>query len=285
MSSITDTLAQAQQQLTAVSSSPRLDAELLLAHVVQQPREYLHTWPEREITPAQDAAFNTLIDKRRNGWPIAYLLGHQAFWTLDLFVTPATLIPRPETELLVETVLQLGKQDQPQTIIDLGTGSGAIALAIAKERPHWQIHASDASTDALAVARNNAQHNYISNISFHHSNWLTALPIDLRADIIVSNPPYIANRDPHLDQGDLCYEPQMALVAGIDGLDAIRPILAHASSYLNPQGWLLLEHGYDQGQTVAQLFSLHGFSQIQQRTDLLGHIRITYGQFTISAHK
>lgn len=285
MSSIATTLTQAQQQLTAASSSPRLDAELLLAHVVQQPREYLHTWPEREITPAQDAAFNTLIDKRRNGWPIAYLLGHQAFWNLDLLVTPATLIPRPETELLVETVLQLGKQDQPQTIIDLGTGSGAIALAIAKERPHWQIHATDASTDALAVARNNAQRNYISNISFHHGDWLTALPIDLRADIIVSNPPYIANRDPHLDQGDLRYEPQMALVAGIDGLDAIRLILAHANRYLNPQGWLLLEHGYDQGQAVAQLFSLHGFTQIQQRTDLLGHIRITYGQFAISAHK
>lgn len=285
MPSITDSLAQAQQHLTAVSDSARLDAELLLAQVLQQSREYLHTWPERPLTPAQDEAFTTLIYKRRDGWPVAYLLGHQAFWTLDLLVTPATLIPRPETELLVETVLQLGKPDQPQTILDLGTGSGAIALAIAREQPHWQIHAVDVSNEALDIARSNAQRHQIHNITFHHSNWLASLPGDLRADIIVSNPPYIAKRDPHLQQGDVRFEPATALVAGVDGLNAIRTILATCHGHLQNNGWLLIEHGYDQAHAVAQLFSLQDFTQIQQHTDLAGHIRVSYGQLTTSAHK
>lgn len=285
MPSIIDTLAQAQLHLTAVSDSARLDAELLLAQVLQQPREYLHTWPERQLTLAQDEAFNTLIYKRRDGWPVAYILGHQAFWTLDLLVTTATLIPRPETELLVETVLQLGKHAQPQTILDLGTGSGAIALAIARERPHWQVHAVDSSMEALAVARSNAQRHQIPNVTFHSSNWLTSLPDDLRADIIVSNPPYIAERDPHLQQGDVRFEPATALVAGVDGLDAIRIILATCHSHLQEKGWLVIEHGYDQAHAVAQLFSLQDFTQVQQHTDLAGHIRVSYGQLTTSAHK
>lgn len=282
MTSIATSLVQAREQLTAASSSARLDAELLLAQVLLQPREYLHTWPERELSPAQVEAFNTLIYKRRDGWPIAYLLGHQAFWSLDLLVTPATLIPRPETELLVETVLQLGKHDQAQTILDLGTGSGAIALAIARERPHWQVHAVDTSSEALDVARNNAQRHQINNVTFHHSNWLSSLPSDLRADIIVSNPPYIAAGDPHLQQGDLRFEPAGALVAGVDGLDAIRIILATCHSHLQANGWLVIEHGYDQATAVQPLFAQHHFKEIQQHPDLAGHVRVTAGKLSRS---
>jgi len=273
---IHNTLQHATAQLTS-SDSARLDAELLLAHMLQQPREYLHTWPELVLTPAQLDEFTTLIYKRRDGWPIAYLLGHQAFWSLDLRVTPATLIPRPDTELLVETALQLFPAQPPRTVIDLGTGSGAIALAIAKERPHWQVHAVDTSSGALDVARDNAQRNQITNVTFHHSHWFGSLPAELRADLIVSNPPYIADADPHLSQGDVRFEPVSALVAGADGLTAIREILAAAAQHLSPHGWLLLEHGYDQSAEVHSLFTGWHFQQIHQHTDLAGHIRVTAG--------
>lgn len=275
--SIHDALHNATSLLTA-SGCARLDAELLLSHVLQQSREYLHTWPERELTPAQLEAFEGLIYKRRDGWPVAYLSGHQAFWSLDLLVTPATLIPRPETELLVETVLQLGNKDQPLTILDLGTGSGAIALAIAKERPNWQVHAVDASSDALAIAEQNAQRNQIINVSFHHSNWCESLPADLRAGIIVSNPPYIPENDPHLQQGDVRFEPRSALAAGPDGLDAIRAILTTCQKYLHANGWLVIEHGYDQATAVQQLLAHHKFKVIQQYKDLAGHVRVTAGK-------
>ena len=282
---IATTLAQAQQQLETISSSARLDAELLLAHVLKTSRSHLYTWPEQQIAPPFLSEFQTLLQQRIQGWPIAYLLGHQAFWTLDLLVTPATLIPRPETELLVETVLQLGKQDQVQTVLDLGTGSGAIALAIAKEQPHWHIHAVDVSNDALAVARENAQRHQIHNITFHQSHWLDSLPTDLRADILVSNPPYIAEHDPHLQQGDVRFEPCSALIAGTDGLDAIRHIVGSAHKFMNPHAWLLLEHGYDQAQAIIELFTLHNITSAQQRPDLHGHIRISYGQVTSSTRK
>ena len=259
------------------SDSARLDAELLLSHVLQQSREYLHTWPERVLTPAQADEFTTLIYKRREGWPIAYLVGHQAFWTLDLHVSPATLIPRPETELLVETALSLLPDTQPRTVIDLGTGSGAIALALATERPHWYIHATDASTDALAVARENARRHQIHNVTFHHGHWYAALPATLHADLIVSNPPYIADSDVHLSQGDVRFEPASALMAGTDGLDSIREILTMAPRYLCAAGWVILEHGYDQAAAVQTLLVNQHFQQIRQHTDLAGHTRITLG--------
>ncbi|MBI3562137.1 MAG: peptide chain release factor N(5)-glutamine methyltransferase [Gammaproteobacteria bacterium] len=279
--SLHDILRTAPQQLPC-SDSARLDVEVLLAHAIRQPREHLHTWPEYELTPAQYAEFSALINKRRDGWPVAYLTGHQAFWTLDLLVTPATLIPRPETELLVETALQLLPAQPPRTVIDMGTGSGAIALAIGKERLHWQIHAVDVSGDALDVARNNAQRHRIHNVTFHHSNWLTSLPGDLRADIIVSNPPYIAERDPHLQQGDVRFEPATALVAGIDGLDAIRTLLATGHTHLQTNAWLVIEHGYDQATATQQLFAQHHFQEIQQQRDLAGHLRVTAGKLSRS---
>ncbi len=274
---IHNTLQQTIALLTS-SDSARLDAELLLAHVLQQSREYLHTWPEQQLSPAQTEEFNTLIYKRRDGWPIAYLVGHQAFWTLDLLVTPATLIPRPETELLIETALSLFPDEQPRTVIDLGTGSGAIALAIAKERPHWHVHATDASIDALAVARENARRHQIHNVTFRQGSWYAALPAELRADLIVSNPPYICVNDPHLSQGDVRFEPVSALIAGTDGLDSIRDILIKAPQHLDAAGWVLLEHGYDQAETVHTLLVSHHFHQISQHTDLAGHTRVTQGQ-------
>lgn len=256
----------------------RSDVEILLAHTLQQPREYLHTWPERELTTEQFNIFSNLVDKRRGGWPVAYLTGRQAFWNIDLRVSSATLIPRPETELLVETALTHLPADANKIVIDLGTGSGAIALAIAKERPQWQIHATDISPDALAIARDNAQRNAITNVAFYQGDWVMALPSALRADMILSNPPYIAVGDPYLRQGDLRYEPVHALTSGPDGLDAIRQLLEHVHSYLKPNGLFAIEHGYDQAPIVRRLFGQHHFTDIMQFNDLAGHVRVTLGK-------
>lgn len=260
------------------SPSPRLDAELLLAHALGQSRSYLRTWPEREPSAAQCAAFAALLARRRTGEPVAYLLGRQGFWSLDLEVAPHTLIPRPDTELLVETALTLGPGG-PARVLDLGTGTGAIALALACERPAWQVLGVDRVSEAVQLAERNHARLGLGNARFVESVWFSTLGGE-RFALIVGNPPYIAADDRHLSEGDVRFEPASALVAGEDGLDDIRRIVAEAPAHLEAGGWLLLEHGYDQAEAVRALFAARGFAAVESRRDLGGHQRITLGQWT-----
>lgn len=259
------------------SPSPRLDAELLLAHALGQSRSYLRTWPEREPDAAQCAAFAALLERRRAGEPVAYLLGRQGFWSLDLEVAPHTLIPRPDTELLVETALALGPGG-PARVLDLGTGTGAIALALACERPAWQVLGVDRVSEAVQLAERNRARLGLGNARFVESVWFSTLGGE-RFALIVGNPPYIAADDRHLSEGDVRFEPASALVAGEDGLDDIRRIVAEAPEHLEAGGWLLLEHGYDQAEAVRALFAARGFAAVESRRDLGGHQRITLGQW------
>lgn len=264
------------------SPSPRLDAELLLAHALGQSRSYLRTWPEREPDAAQCAAFAALLERRRAGEPVAYLLGRQGFWSLDLEVAPHTLIPRPDTELLVETALALGPGG-PARVLDLGTGTGAIALALACERPAWQVLGVDRVSEAVQLAERNRARLGLGNVRFVESVWFSTLGGE-RFALIVGNPPYIAADDRHLNEGDVRFEPASALVAGEDGLDDIRRIVAEAPAHLEAGGWLLLEHGYDQAEAVRALFAARGFAVVESRRDLGGHQRITLGQWTGDAY-
>ncbi len=258
------------------SPSARLDAEWLLAEALGKPTSYLRTWPEREVPAEAEARFSADLERRRLGEPVAYILGRQGFWSLDLEVAPHTLIPRPDTELLVEIALQLLPPD-PAAVLDLGSGSGAIALAIASECPAWQLTGVDRVSEAVALATRNARRLRLGNASFLESHWFSALA-DRRYDLIVSNPPYIQASDPHLLQGDLRFEPSSALVAGADGLDDIRLIISQAPHHLSPAGWLLLEHGYDQAAAVRGLLLEAGFSEIASRNDLGGHERVSLGR-------
>ena len=260
------------------SPTARLDAELLLAAVLGKPRSYLRTWPEHEPGAEQLAAFAALLERRRMGEPVAYILGHQGFWSLDLEVAPHTLIPRPDTELLVETALQLAPAT-PQRVLDLGTGSGAIALALASERGGWQVIGVDRIAEAVALAERNRQRLKLGNAEFRQSSWFDGLASE-RFDLILSNPPYIAADDRHLGEGDVRFEPLSALVAGVDGLDDIRQIIAQAPRHLQAGGWLLLEHGYDQAEAVRELLAAAGFTAVDSRRDLGGHQRISLGRWT-----
>ena len=260
------------------SPTARLDAELLLAAVLGKSRSYLRTWPEHEPGAEQLAAFAALLERRRMGEPVAYILGHQGFWSLDLEVAPHTLIPRPDTELLVETALQLVPAT-PQRVLDLGTGSGAIALALASERGGWQVTGVDRIAEAVALAERNRQRLKLGNAEFRQSSWFDGLASE-RFDLILSNPPYIAADDRHLGEGDVRFEPLSALVAGVDGLDDIRQIIALAPRHLQAGGWLLLEHGYDQAEAVRELLAAAGFTAVDSRRDLGGHQRISLGRWT-----
>lgn len=261
------------------SSTPTLDAELLLAHALGQCRSYLRTWPERQAPAAAEQAFLALLARRRQGEPVAYLLGSQGFWDMQLKVSPATLIPRPETELLVATALEL-LPNEPARVLDLGTGSGAIALALAKERPAWQLLGVDVSTQALAIAEENARQQALPNLRLAQGDWFSNLAGE-RFELIVSNPPYVASSDAHLQRGDLRFEPLGALAAGADGLDAIGRIVASAPAHLHRGGWLLFEHGFDQGPAVRSLLQQAGFGQLQTRADLAGLDRITLGHWHV----
>lgn len=266
-------LKHACQQLT--TSTPRLDAEVLLCHVLNVQRIYLYTWHERLLSVEETKQFQQLVNKRIAGEPIAYLIGQKEFWSLPLQVSSATLIPRPETEILVEqALLRLAKNQQ---LIDLGTGCGTIALAIAHQLPHVSVIATDCSAETLTIAQNNAERLHLPSIKFILSHWFTNL-IDLKVPMIVSNPPYIAEDDPHLLQGDVRYEPHHALVSGIDGLTAIRHIIQQAPHFLLKNGWLLLEHGYNQGQIVRKLLQQQGYQSITTYPDLAGLERVTVGQ-------
>jgi release factor glutamine methyltransferase len=280
------TLSEIRQLLAAAvarlgGDDARAEAEMLLAHVLGRSRAWLFAWPEFRPEVEQCAAFERLVGARAGGEPIAYLTGRRGFWSLDLAVTPAVLIPRPETELLVELALARLPPDAPESVADLGTGSGAIALALARERPRARVLATDASMDALGVARGNAQRLHIDNVTFAHGDWCAALG-DARFNLIVSNPPYIAVGDGHLVEGDLRYEPATALASGVDGLDAIRRICADAGDHLLAQGWLLLEHGWDQAERVRELLHDHGFVAVQSERDAAGHERVTFAQ--VSPH-
>jgi len=273
---IKSTLAAAAERLQEVSDTARLDAELLLCHVLGQSRTYLYTWPERTLSEEQLQALEPLLARREGGEPVAHILGKREFWTLELAVTADTLIPRPETELLVEAALARIPPDAAWRIADLGTGSGAIALAIASERPACHITAVERSPGALEVAQENARHLGMTNVTFCLGSWFEPLS-GQRFQLIVSNPPYIPRQDPHLVEGDVRFEPASALVAGEDGLDDIRLLVANAAQYLESSGWLLLEHGYDQGEAVVALMHAAGYDEVELLSDLQGHGRVSVG--------
>lgn len=263
------------QQLTLTSPSAELDAEVLLAFALEKNRAWLKAWPEKTLSPEEISAYRQLIHQRKDGHPVAHLTQHQEFWSLDFLVTPDTLIPRPDTETLVDYVVQKFTK-QKLKVLDMGTGSGAIAIALASEKPGWEITATDVSPAALEVARQNATNSNTPNISFIESNWFSNLDHQ-HFDLIVSNPPYIPQNDPHLKQGDVRFEPVLALTSGNDGMNAIELLCAQASNYLIKPGALIIEHGYDQKNAVAQCFSGHGFETVEQIHDLAGHPRVTAG--------
>lgn len=255
----------------------RADAEWLLAHALSRPRSWLFAHAGDPLPLDVADRFEALLARRQAGEPVAYLTGTQGFWTLELEVSSATLIPRPETEVLVELALARIPIEAAPRIADLGTGSGAIALAIAKERPRVAVIATDASTTALEVARRNAVRNRIANVEFREGDWLAPLAGET-FDLIASNPPYIAEGDPHLDEGDLRFEPSTALSSGRDGLDAIRTIISAAPMHLHNGGWLLLEHGWDQGTAVRALLEAEGFIDVETARDLEDRDRISLGR-------
>jgi len=274
---IQQALTTATQQLSDQHDTANLDAELLLAHVLHQSRTWLYTWPDKTLNSKQLTAFEVLIQRRLSGEPIAHIIETRAFWDLVLRVTPDTLIPRPETERLVELALERIPLEASWRIVDLGTGTGAIALALAKERPTCRVLATDKSSAALEVATENARLNQIANVTFRLGDWLGAIDEDSLFEMIVSNPPYIKEDDPHLQQGDVRFEPASALQAGTQGLDDLQHIIIEALHHLKPGGWLVLEHGYDQGATVKRLLQQTGYQQVEDYTDLAGQPRIAVG--------
>lgn len=269
-------LASALNLLGGGPASARLDAEVLLAYTLDKPRTRLRGWPEDPVSARQAAHYRELIARRADGEPVAYLTGTREFWSLPLEVTPQTLIPRPETERLVEVALALIPDGEPLVIADLGTGSGAVAAAIATERPNCRVIATDGCPRALAVATRNIARLALGNVSLRHGHWCQALD-GQRCALIVSNPPYVASGDAHLNRGDVRFEPRMALSAGGDGLDAIRDITACAASHLLPGATLVLEHGHDQGPAVWALFREHGYRDVRDYKDLGGNDRVVAG--------
>lgn len=262
----------------AESESAALDIDLLLAEVLDRPRYYLYAHPQHPLSAVQCAELEALIARRRAGEPIAHLLGRAEFWGLALAVSAATLIPRPDTEVLVEWLLELYPPGSECQVLDLGTGTGAIALALASERPRWTVTGVDRVAAAVALARSNAARLGLDRVRFLHSDWFAAIA-DQRFDIIVSNPPYIEVEDPHLQRGDVRFEPHSALVSGVDGLDDIRRIITAARDHLAPGGALLLEHGYRQAPAIAELLGASGYTDIALRHDYGANPRATLGRY------
>ncbi|MDW6001551.1 peptide chain release factor N(5)-glutamine methyltransferase [Vibrio mangrovi] len=262
------------------SPSPAIDAAVLLCHVLDKPRSYLLTWPERTLTDTQMNSFAGLLTRRLSGEPIAYILGEREFWSLPLKVSSATLIPRPDTECLVMQALEKARQISGP-ILDLGTGTGAIALALASELPDIDVTGVDIQHEACELARANAARLGIPNVTFCQGSWFDAIDEGMKFALIVSNPPYIDADDPHLLRGDVRFEPLSALVAEEQGLADIRTIATAARQYLQPKGWLLFEHGYEQAESVRALFQSLGYQDIYTERDDTGNERVTAGCFLL----
>lgn len=260
----------------ALGQNPSIDSEILLSYTLNKNRAYLFAHPDELLTPKQAEAFHNLMAQRLKGVPIAYLTGEREFWSLTLKVNRHTLIPRHDTELLVELALEHIPNRPDTHILELGTGSGAIALALAKERPGWQITACDISEEALSVAKENAQRHQISNITFYQSNWFNSIP-QREYHAILSNPPYIAEDDPHLCEGDLCFEPRHALVSNEEGLADLQFIVKHGYDYLLPDGLLLLEHGFDQKVKVHSILNKSHYKHVHSWQDIQGINRVIGG--------
>lgn len=259
------------------SDSARLDAELLLGVAIAKPRTWLYTWPDHIPALPEQHLYLELIRRRQAGEPVAYMTGRKEFWDLQLKINHDVLIPRPDTELLVETALAKLPKDESLSVVDLGTGSGAIALALASSRANWRVTATDESVRALDLAQENAKILDIKNVSFFQGSWLTPLS-GQTFDAILSNPPYIEKDDPHLQRGDVRFEPIHALISEENGLADIHHIISNSPSFLTPSGWLMLEHGYQQGEHVRQLFASFSYSEIETLRDLAGHERMTIGR-------
>jgi release factor glutamine methyltransferase len=276
--SIKSALQTGAEFLSATSPTPDLDARYLLQAVLQCSNTYLSTWPEQQLTASQTQHWQQMLARRAQGEPVAYLLGHTEFWSLPLAVTEATLIPRPDTECLVEAVLATLGDQQNLSLCELGTGSGAIALALASSCPSWKITAVDISAPALAVARANADNLSITSIHWQLSDWFKNISPQ-KFTAIMSNPPYLSDTDPHLNAPSLQYEPRSALVAGKTGLEILQSLIENSPEYLVPNGFVFLEHGFDQGAEVAEFFRQAHYTNINAVCDLAGHTRVTYAQY------
>lgn len=266
-------LADASEELAV---GCKADSQWLLCHVLGKSLTWLRTWPDQQLSPEQQEIFRSCVERRLNGEPVAYITGRQGFWTLDLSVNQHTLVPRPDTELLVELALALD-DGRTLSVVDLGTGTGAIALALKSEKPHWKITATDMSAAALETAKQNADR-FCLAVEFVESSWFDQLQQN-KYHLIVSNPPYIEEDDSHLNGVGIRFEPKTALTSGIDGLDDIRKIISSAPHYMHAYGWLLLEHGYNQGKSVRDLLQQRGFANVRTEKDFGDNDRVTLGQW------
>ncbi len=263
--------------LASSSDSAKLDAQVLLLNILQKPRSYLFTWPEKQLTDEQSQAFERACERRLNGEPVSHITGYREFWSLQLEVNPTTLIPRPDTETLVELALSCNVPNDAK-VLDLGTGTGAIALALGSEMPTWDIIAVDRIDDAVALAKRNQKRLAINNVCVKQSNWFSALN-NKKFDLIVTNPPYIEYNDKHLHQGDVRFEPLSALVADDAGLADIKQIITQSRDYLYSNGYLLIEHGFEQSAAVRHIFNQMAFINVSTVKDLGNNDRVTFGQW------
>lgn len=273
-----DLLNDATSQLSLITDVPRLEAEVLLATAMQKPRSYLFSHPEKLVDYADENHFKVMLSRRLRDEPLAYITGEKEFWSLPLHVTADTLIPRPETEMVVSQALSLLPEAGEVTVADLGTGSGAIALALASERVNWRVLATDNHANTIAIARQNALTFGLTNVTFCLGDWCQALP-QQKIHMIVSNPPYLAETEWKQYAGKLSFEPRVALVSGEDGMRALHTIITTAKHYLVLGGYVVLEHGFSQGEAVRALFAEHGYDDVLTLCDMAGHERITRAKF------
>ena len=278
MPCIKSLLKESTSLLEISSDSASLDAEILMCQILKKERSFLRAWPDIELQSKQTNQFWSLIKQRQQGTPIAYITGNKEFWSRDFHVNPDVLIPRPDTELIIELSLKLILDNKPIKIIDLGTGSGIIAITLAAERLQADISATDLCLAALSIAKLNARKHDINNIKFYQSNWFANVP-PIKFNLIITNPPYIAEDDVHLTQGDIRFEPRSALCSGKQGLNDIIIIADTARNFLEPGGHLLIEHGYDQQHSVQSILKEYHYDFVQTATDLSGQPRVTYGQW------